>query len=198
MSKTTTTKKASVNFANMDTNVLTMLSNCQLAINELAALEVETDRVRTEGKKAGLAGDDLKKYVEADRKIEKAARDRATTACEVFIIRNMTTADVTSKDFDMYHLDWTGFLRDIGVISAGEVDKKVQDRVKTVMYSAVDRYNDSCAKRKRGERYFTASERKAVKNNVIDLVAAFIAVCIESKAIEPCGGGLAVVDFENK
>lgn len=190
--------KATVNFSNMNDNILKALSNCQLHITELSVLEKATDAAKDKAKKAGKAGKDLQKAIEKERKAEKDAKERATMACNAFIIRNVTTEDIARKDFDPYHIQWDGFLKNIGVVSDGELDKKATEKIKAIVNKAVDRYKTTAAGRKRGNDRFTDATRKDVKNNIIDLVAAFIYACVDSKAIEYCGGGLAKVDFSEK
>lgn len=190
--------KATVNFSNMFDNVLSQLSNCQLHISELSALERVTDKAKEKAKKAGKTGKDLQKAIATERKNEKDAKERTTQACNAFIIRNVTTEDIASKEFDVYHIDWDGFLKNIGVVSDGEMDKKATAKTKAIVAKAVDRYKDTVARRKRGEDRFSDSETKEVKNNVIDLVSAFIYACVDSGAIEHVGGGLAKVDFSEK
>lgn len=194
----TTNKKATVNFANMDAKVLIMLSNCQYAITALSELEKATDAAKAAAKKKGLSGQDLKDAIKDERKTELEARSRATDLCDAFIFRNMSIDDITNKDFDAYHLDWQGFLKNIGVISDGELDKKATNKFESIVNKAVDRYKMTAAGRKRGTNVFTDAERKDVKNTKIDLVSAFVAACVDSKAIEYSGGGLAKVDFSKK
>ena len=195
---TTTIKKATVNFANMDKNVLTMLSNCQLAINALAVAEQATDKAKDKAKKAGKVGKDLTNAISVEKTAEKNARERCATMCSAFIIRNMSTEDITDKNFDIYHINWQEFLKSIGVVSDGAIDKKATDKIEAIISLAVDRYRNTVDKRKRGEKEFSLSERKEVKNNPIDLVSAFILAATTSGAIECVGGGLAVKDFSKK
>lgn len=189
--------KASLNFANMNVNVRTMLSNCQLSITALAEAERALKQASEAAKKAGKGGEALKQATTEERALKKEAKDRATTMCEAFIIRHMSVEDIT-KDIDLYHFDMVAFLQNIGVISEGDVDKKIITRVTAITNTVIDRKREVLAGRKSGEDKYSAGEVKEVKNNAIDLVAAFIYAAVDSGAMEYCGGGIAVKDFSKK
>lgn len=191
MSKTKTL--ATLNFANMNDSVLEMLSNCQLAINELAVNENTLKAVRESGKKAGLDKEGLKTYTEKERKAVKASKDRATEMCEVFIIRNIDVADAVKCD--LYHFDMVAFLKNIGALSDGEIDKKVINKVERIRNAVVDRTQYYVARRKKGEDKLSQADSKDIKNTPIELVLSIVFAVVNSGAIDYCGGGLAKVDF---
>ena len=187
--------KASLNFALMNNDALTMVSNCQLAINTLAADENVLQAVRDSLKASGIVDKKEVNDRTADERANvRASKERADAMCTMFITRYIDVADAVAGE--IYHFDVEAFLRNIGALSDGEVDKKVVKKVEAIRSTVVDRVKESVTRRKKGDDFLTAGERKEVKNTPIELVLAIIAAMLESGAIERVGGGLAVKKFD--
>ncbi len=184
--------KATLNFANINNDALTMASNCQLAVNALSISEKALQAVRDANK--GLNKDDMKKVTEDERKAVKADKERAQTMCSAFISRYIAVEDLTAGD--MYHFDMTAFLQNIGVMTAGDDDKKVSKKVQAIRDLVVDRVRESVTRRKKGDDFLTMAESKEVKNDIIELFCAIAYAMVSSGAIEYAGGGLALKKFD--
>lgn len=188
--------KATLNFANINTDALTTISNCQLAINALAQYERELKKVREECKTSNLSKEETKEETATQRRNVASAKERATTMCTAFITRYVSTEDFIAGE--MYHFDMVKFLQNIGVLSDGEETAKTAKKVSNITRLVIDRYKTTVTRRKNGENSLTFGETKEVKNTSIELVLAFIYAMVSSGAIEYCAGGLAKIEFENK
>lgn len=184
--------KAALNFATINHDALTMASNCQLAVNALAQSEKALQAVRDAHKDADK--DTLKLLTERERKDVRNDKDRARTMCTAFITRYIAVDDLTAGE--IYNFDMSAFLQNIGVLSAGDDDKKVTRKVERFRDLVVDRVRVSVARRKKGDDFLTLGEEKAVKNDIIDLFCAIAYAMVDSGAIEYSGGGLVVKSFE--
>lgn len=185
--------KAIINFATINKDALEMVSNCQLAVNALAQDEQALKKERERLKDAGKNADEIKDLTINERQAVKASKERAQGMCEVFIIRNISTEDAVAGD--IYHFDFEAFLRNIGVLTGDEVDKKALKKLEIFRDMVVDRTQYYVARRKKGEDKLTARESKDIKNNPIELVLGIVSAMVNSGAIEYCGGGLAVKEF---
>lgn len=185
--------KATLNFANINRDALTMASNCQLAVNALAQSEKVLKAVRDENK--GVDKDTMRERTTVQRQAVKADKERATTMCTAFITRYVSVEDLT--DGNIYHFDMVAFLQNIGVMTTGDDDKKVTKKVTAIRDMVVDRVRESVTRRKKGDDVLTIGEYKEVKNDVIELFCALALAMVDSGAIEYSGGGLARVDFEH-
>lgn len=188
--------KATLNFANINHEALTIVSNCQLAINVLAEAERELKNMREALKSNGETKEEIKEHTAKERRDVTTAKERATTMCTSFITRYVSTEDFIAGE--MYHFDMVSFLQNIGVLSDGEETAKTVKKVTAITSLVIDRYKTSVTRRKNGENALTFGETKEVKNTSIELVLAFIYAMVSSGAIEYSNGGLALVDFENK
>lgn len=198
MGKTTSTKakKAALNFATINHEALTMASTCKLSVHVLAANEAELKKTREAFIEQGKAGEALKKATEPERLRVKAAKERAEAMAAAFIARYVDFEDLSRGD--LYHFNFEAFLRNIEVLSKGEVDKKALEKVQAYRDLVIDRVNYRAAYRKKGEDRLTINEAKEVKNTQTDVVLGIIEAMLASGAIEEKAGGLALVDFEAK
>lgn len=197
--KTTKTTKptktyASVNWSNMDTEAFKLLSNVQLSVNTLAQAERQLKAAKEELK--GQSKEDIRDKTKTERDHKKSCFDRATTLATMFVTRYISTEDVITGD--IYHFDMVEFLKNIGVLSDGEVDKKVIDKIESIKNLVVDRYKVDVVKRRSGKSRLSGGDVKEIKNTPIELVLAIIMAAVTSKAIEYSVGGLAFVDFSKK
>jgi ribose 5-phosphate isomerase RpiB len=186
--------KATLNFANINHEALTILSNCQLAINVLAEAERELKNMREALKSNGETKEEIKEHTAEERRNVASAKERANTMCTSFITRYVSTEDFCAGE--MYHFDMVAFLQNIGVLSDGEDTAKTAKKVKNITSLVIDRYKTSITRRKAGDNALTFGETKEVKNTAIELVLAFIYAMVDSGAVEYCGGGLALVSFD--
>lgn len=184
--------KATLNFANINGDALTMASNTQLAVNVLAQAERALQAVREANK--GADKETMKTLTETERKEVKAAKDRAVTMATAFITRYIAVDDLTAGE--LYHFDMVAFLVNIGVMTAGDDDKKVSRKVDAFRGLVVDRVRETVARRKKGDDFLTLGETKEVKNDVLELFCAIVYAMVNSGAIEYAGGGLALKKFD--
>lgn len=185
--------KATLNFANINRDALTMASNCQLAVNALAQSERALKAAREVNK--GADKETMKALTVDERQAVKADKERATTMCTAFITRYVSVEDLTEGN--IYHFDMVAFLQNIGVMTEGDDDKKVTKKVSAIRDMVVDRVRESVTRRKKGDDYLTMGETKEVKNDVIELFCALALAMVDSGAIEYSGGGLALKSFED-
>lgn len=186
------TKKtfATVNWANMNES-FDLLSTFQKSVNELALAEIALKKVKDANK--GKSKEDLKKATENERLVKKNAFDRAEGFAIAFITRYISTTDVLSGH--IYNFDMVDFLKNIGVLSEGEVDKKVLASIENCRALVVDRKKETVTRRKNCNNTLTLGEVKEVKNTPIELVLAIVFCAISSGAIEYSEGGLAFKKF---
>lgn len=183
--------KAVLNFANMNNEAVTMFSTCQLAINDLASAENALTFANKQY--ADLSKEERKEATKEERKEKQASKERATNLCIACITRYVSTEDYLNGE--IYHFDVIEFLKNIGALTDGDDNKKCAKKVENFRNSVIDRYKVSVTRRKNGDNFLTAGERKEVKNNPIDLILALISAMVESGAVEYSAGGLKIVDF---
>lgn len=188
MSKTT---KATLNFANINSDALATFNNCQLAVNALALAE-KALKDKRDDLGDNLSKEEVKQKTSKERDAVKACKERATIMCTTAIIRYVSTEDAI--ECNLYHFDMDKFLRNIGVLT-GDLDKKICDKISKYRNLVVNRVKYGICQRKKGSDKLTLAEDKEVKNSPIDLVLALIMAMVNSGAIEYSNGGIAVKDF---
>lgn len=187
-------KFATVNFSNMNVDAFNMLSTFQASVTALAlaekALKDKNDTLKDKDK------DTKKKLNEKERLAKKNAIDRADTLATMFMTRYIGIDSVLKGD--IYHFDVVDFLRNIEVLSDGEIDKKSLDKIKAICALTVDRKKQGIAERKKYSDKLSLPVPKDINNSPTELVLSIVMVCVESGAIEYSQGGLAFVDFSKK
>ena len=196
-------KFATVNWLNMDTDAFLLMSSGQMAVNALASAEMAIDhaknvlKAKSKGKKVSAEDADITEDVLKHLKeIKKSAEVKADNIATMFFVRYISTEDVINGE--IFHFDMVEFLKKIGVLSDGEIDKKVTNKVTAIRDLVVDRKKDYNWKREKTDYKISKKEAKAIKNTKIELLLAIIMASIESGAIEYSEGGLAFVDFSKK
>lgn len=193
MPKKTTKTYATVNWSNMNTDAFNLMSNCQLATNVLASTEVALKNAKDLYK--GESKERMKELTSKERNDRKSAKERADGLAIAFITRYISTADVLGGE--LYKFDMVEFLKNIGVLSDGEIDKKSLDKIENIRNLVVDRTKWDVAKRKNGTNYLTIpTDPKEIKNTPIELVLSIIFCALASGAIEYSEGGLAFKVFD--
>lgn len=194
---TTTTKKASLNFAMIDREALKLASSAQQAIVLMAQAERTLDEAKKRYK--DYSKQDRDEYTKDERDELKQAKTRAYTLANAFITRYIGLEDLTNGE--VYNFDMVSFLVNIGVlIDAGadiEDDKKIARKIAVYRDAVVNRVKTTKNGRKRGDELFSWGKQTEIKNDIVDLFAAIVYGMLESGAIEYCGGGLAVKTFED-
>ena len=193
---TTATKKASLNFAMIDREALALASSAQQAITLLAQAERALDEVKKRYK--DYSKSDREDYTKDEREDLKPAKTRAYPLANAFITRYIGLEDLTNGE--VYNFNMVSFLTNIGVlIDAGEdieEDKKIARKIAVYRDAVVNRVKTSKNGRNRGDELFSWGKKTEIKNDIVDLFAAIVYGMLESGAIEYCGGGLAVKNFE--
>ena len=131
--------KATINFATVNKDAITMLSTFQLAVHDLAynenMLKARRDVLKADGvtdKKA------MNEQTEPERKAVARSKERANTLATGFVLRYVSTEDAIAGD--IYHFNIEAFLRNTGILTGDDVDKKALKKIEDVRNLVVDRY----------------------------------------------------------
>ena len=190
------TKKtfATVNWSNMNADAFNLLSSFQLSVNALALAEKDLKRAKEDLK--GSSKETIREMTTTERNAKKSAKERADGLAIAFVSRYISTVDVVSGE--LYKFDMVEFLKNIGVLSDGDIDNKVIKRIESIRDLVVDREKSTVTRRKNCTNYLTLAEYKEVKNTPIELVLSIVLCALNSGAIEYSEGGLAFKDFSKK